>query len=478
MKLKNRTFTGSTSAAVTKREQENREIARRAASEGFVLLKNDGHLLPLAAKGKIGLYGAGAVKTIKGGTGSGDVNERDCVSICQGLKAAGYEVTSDAWLSSYETIYADARQACTKVLRDTLACVNREVARYDNFSVHYAVKANANPKVLTIIRESGLGADCVSGGEIRAAIKAGFPAGKIVFAGVGKADWEIDLGLDYDIFCFNVESVPELEVINELAAAKGKVANVAFRINPNVGAHTHANITTGLAENKFGISMHDMDKVIDVALELKHVKFIGLHFHIGSQILDMGDFIALCNRVNELQDKLEARHILVEHINVGGGLGIDYDHPNRQPIPDFADYFRTYDEHLKLRPHQTLHFELGRAITGQCGSLISKVLYVKQGTNKQFAILDAGMTDLIRPALYQAHHKMENLTSEDPVVETYDVVGPICESSDVFGKAVDLNKVKRGDLIALRSAGAYGEIMASGYNCRELPKGYISEELV
>ena len=260
----------------------------------------------------------------------------------------------------------------TKVLRDTLACVNREVARYDNFSVHYAVKANANPKVLTIIRESGLGADCVSGGEIRAAIKGGFPAGKIVFAGVGKADWEIDLGLDYDIFCFNVESVPELEVINELAAAKGKVANVAFRINPNVGAHTHANITTGLAENKFGISMHDMDKVIDVALELKHVKFIGLHFHIGSQILDMGDFIALCNRVNELQDKLEARHILVEHINVGGGLGIDYDHPNRQPIPDFADYFRTYDEHLKLRPHQTLHFELGRAITGQCGSLISK----------------------------------------------------------------------------------------------------------
>ena len=228
----------------------------------------------------------------------------------------------------------------TKVLRDTLACVNREVARYDNFSVHYAVKANANSKVLTIIRESGLGADCVSGGEIRAAIKAGFPAGKIVFAGVGKADWEINLGLDYDIFCFNVESVPELEVINELAAAKGKVANVAFRINPNVGAHTHANITTGLAENKFGISMHDMDKVIDVALELKHVKFIGLHFHIGSQILDMGDFIALCNRVNELQDKLEARHILVEHINVGGGLGIDY----AQPTTSYGDITRYFAE--------------------------------------------------------------------------------------------------------------------------------------
>ena len=332
----------------------------------------------------------------------------------------------------------------TKVLRDTLSCIRTEAARYGNYSVHYAVKANANPKVLAIIRENGLGADCVSGGEIRAAIKAGFPTGKIVFAGVGKADWEINLGLDYDIFCFNVESVPELEIINELAAAKGKVANVAFRINPNVGAHTHANITTGLAENKFGISMQDMDHVINIAQNMKNLRFIGLHFHIGSQILDMGDFVALCNRVNELQDKLEARHIRIEHVNVGGGLGIDYGHPNRQPIPDFKSYFETYNSHLKLRPHQTLHFELGRAIVGQCGSLISQVLYV---------------------------------TSDAPV-QAYDVVGPICESSDVFGKAIDLNGVKRGDLIALRSAGAYGEIMASGYNCRELPQGYTSDELV
>ena len=365
----------------------------------------------------------------------------------------------------------------TKVLRDTLACINKESQRYPNFHVHYAVKANANPKVLTIIRESGMGADCVSGGEVRAAIKAGFPADKVVFAGVGKSDWEINLAHDYGIFCFNVESVPELEVINELAAAKGKVAHVAFRINPNVGAHTHANITTGLAENKFGISMQDMDHVIDLALELKNVKFIGLHFHIGSQILDMSDFVALCNRINELQERLYARRIIVEHINVGGGLGIDYSHPNRQPIPDFRHYFETYAEHLKLRPSQTLHFELGRAVVGQCGSLITRALYVKQGTNKKFAILDAGMTDLIRPALYQAFHKIENITS-DEAVEAYDVVGPICESSDVFGKAIDLNQVKRGDLLALRSAGAYGEIMASGYNCRELPKGYTSDELI
>ena len=363
------------------------------------------------------------------------------------------------------------------VLRETLSCINKEAGKYNNFCVHYAVKANANHKVLTIICESGLGADCVSGGEIRAAIKAGFPTNKIVYAGVGKTDWEINLGLDYDIFCFNVESVPELEIINELASAKGKTARVAFRINPNVGAHTHANITTGLAENKFGISMEDMDKVIDMAGTLPHVKFVGLHFHIGSQILDMGDFVALCNRVNELQEKLYARQIIVEHINVGGGLGIDYAHPNRQAIPNFTEYFATYHKHLKLRPQQTLHFELGRAVVGQCGSLISKVIYVKQGTNKQFAILDAGMTDLIRPALYQAYHKIENITSEEPM-ETYDVVGPICESSDVFGKAIDLNKAHRGDLFALRSAGAYGEIMASAYNCRALPKGYTSEELV
>lgn len=364
----------------------------------------------------------------------------------------------------------------TTLLRDTLDTINREAGRYPNFCVHYAVKANANPKVLSIISQSGLGADCVSGGEVHAALKAGFPTQKVVYAGVGKSDWEIELGLDNDIFCFNVESIPELEVINQLASARGKVAHVAFRINPNVGAHTHANITTGLAENKFGIAMEDMDRVIDMAHTLPHVKFVGLHFHIGSQILDMSDFVALCNRVNQLQEQLIQRHIIVEHINVGGGLGIDYQHPNRQSIPNFAEYFAIYHKHLKLYPGQTLHFELGRAVVGQCGTLVTRVLYVKQGAYKQFAIVDAGMTDLIRPALYQAYHKIENITSEE-TVETYDVVGPICESSDVFGKAIDLNRCQRGDLLALRSAGAYGEIMASGYNCRELPKGYMSEEI-
>ncbi len=364
----------------------------------------------------------------------------------------------------------------TELLRTTLRAINEEAGKHQRFQVHYAVKANANPKVLNVICQAGLGADCVSGGEIEAALKAGFPSNKIVYAGVGKSDWEINLGLDAGILAFNVESIPELEVINELAAQKNTVAKVAFRINPNVGAHTHANITTGLAENKFGIAMRDMENVINYAASLKNVVFTGLHFHIGSQILEMDDFKALCNRINDLQDQLEMHHIVVDSINVGGGLGIDYNHPNRIPIPDFKAYFDTYAKFLKLRPHQTLHFELGRAVVAQCGTLITRTLYVKQGDFKQFAIVDAGMTDLIRPALYNAYHKIENITSNEPV-ETYDVVGPICESSDVFAKAIDLNKTHRGDLIAIRSAGAYGEIMASGYNCRQLPKGYITEEL-
>ena len=362
------------------------------------------------------------------------------------------------------------------VLRQTLKAINEEASRHEGFVVHYAVKANANPKILQVIREAGLGADCVSGGEIQASIDNGFPSSKIVFAGVGKADWEINLGLDNDIFCFNVESIPELEVINELAAQKGKTARVAFRLNPNVGAHTHANITTGLAENKFGIAMRDMIPVIEHAQQLANVKVVGLHFHIGSQILDMGDFQALCNRVNELQNELERHRINVEQINVGGGLGIDYEHPNRVPLPDFKSYFDTYAKKLKLRPGQTLHFELGRAVVAQCGSLITRTLYIKEGAVKRFAIVDAGFPDLIRPALYQAYHKIENITSNEPL-ETYDVVGPICESTDVFAKQIDLNRTQRGDLLAIRSAGAYGEIMASQYNCRQLPKGYTSDEI-
>lgn len=363
----------------------------------------------------------------------------------------------------------------TQLLQDTLDTIKKETAKHPRWSVHYAVKANANSIVLEIIARNGLGADCVSGGEIKAALKAGFPAESIVFAGVGKSDWEIRLGIEAGIFCFNVESLAELEVIEEIASEYGKVVSVELRINPNVGAHTHANITTGLAENKFGIAMESMTDVIRKAKEMSHVKVIGLHFHIGSQILVMDDFKALCNRINNLQESLEKEGITFGNINVGGGLGISYDNPDAEPIPDFQSYFGTYEENLKLRESQTLHFELGRAVVGQCGSLVSRVLYVKQGSHKQFAILDAGMTDLIRPALYQAVHQIENLSSKE-AYETYDVVGPICESSDVFAKNIELNKCHRGDLIAIRSAGAYGEVMSSTYNCRPLPKAYFSEE--
>lgn len=364
----------------------------------------------------------------------------------------------------------------TELLQQTLDTINEEAGKHAGYKVHYAVKANVNPKVLQLIRHAGLGADCVSGGEIKAALDAGFPANEIVYAGVGKGDWEINLGLDADIFCFNVESVAELEIINELAAAKCKTARVAFRVNPDVGAHTHANITTGLAENKFGIALDDLIPTIERAHKMANIEFIGLHFHIGSQILDMNDFKKLCKKINEIQAELDAKGISVANINVGGGLGIDYDNPEATPIPDFKKYFDTYATNLVLREGQTLHFELGRAVVGQCGSLITRTLYVKQGTHKQFVIVDAGMTDLIRPALYQAHHKIENLSSREPL-RTYDVVGPICESSDVFDKAIELPCCHRGDLIAIRSAGAYGEIMASQYNCRQLPKGYVTEDL-
>ena len=379
-------------------------------------------------------------------------------------------------ISKFQEIETPFYYYDTDLLRDTLRAINQEVAKHEGFVVHYAIKANANPKVLNIIAQAGLGADCVSGGEIKASLSAGFSPRKIVYAGVGKADWEINLGLDKDISCFNVESTAELEVINELAGRRGKIARVALRINPDVGAHTHSNITTGLAENKFGIAMRDMESVIEIATEMANIQLIGLHFHIGSQILNMGDFAALCNRVNDLQRQLERRKIMLENINVGGGLGIDYTHPNRVSIPDFKSYFDTYARLLRLREGQKLHFELGRAVVAQCGSLITRTLYVKQGAVKQFAIVDAGMTDLIRPALYQAYPKIENISSDGPKA-TYDVVGPICESSDVFGKSVDLNETKRGDLIAIRSAGAYGEIMASQYNCRHLPTGYITEDL-
>jgi diaminopimelate decarboxylase len=357
----------------------------------------------------------------------------------------------------------------TDLLRRTL----QEIAaqKDENFQVHYALKANANAEILRDVRNAGFGTDCVSGGEIKAALAAGIAPDKIVFAGVGKADWEINLALENDIFCFNVESVPELEIINQLAEHQGKTAHIALRINPNIDAHKQHYIKTGLNENKFGFNLVDIERVIELLPRLKNVKFIGLHFHIGSQITDFAPFVGLCIRINELQKYFQSKKLSITYINVGGGLGIDYENPDENAIPDFQNYFAVFKKHLTLQPAQTLHFELGRAVVAQCGTLVSRVLYVKEGTSKNFVILDAGMTDLIRPALYNAYHRIENLSSALPN-EVYDVVGPICESSDCFAKAISLPQTKRGDFVALRSAGAYGEIMASQYNLRKLPQGY------
>lgn len=362
-----------------------------------------------------------------------------------------------------------------ELLQKTLDIVKAESGKY-GYHVHYAIKANANPRILSVIAQNGLGADCVSGGEIKAALAAGFPANKIVFAGVGKADWEINLGLENNIFCFNVESAAELRVMNELAEKQNKIAPVALRINPEVDAHTHAKITTGMKENKFGINLSLLNGILDELAGMKNIKLIGIHSHIGSQITDMSAFRNLCIRLNELQEDLAARGLQVENLNFGGGLGIDYYHPNHIPIAAFDNYFAVFNKLVTSYPGQQIHFEPGRSIVAQCGNLISQVLYVKEGETKKFAILDAGFTELIRPAMYDAYHRMENITSNEDV-EIYDVVGPICESSDVFGKDIELNRTHRGDLIAFRSAGAYGEIMASQYNCRQLPKSYFSDTI-
>lgn len=397
---------------------------------------------------------------------------------------------SEGVVSSFENQETPFYYYDLALLKQTLnAC--KATADVHQFHVHFALKANFNDKVLGNIKSIGFGADCVSGGEVKKAVESGFDKGKIVFAGVGKSDAEINYALDHDIFSFNVESIQELEVINELAAAKGKTAAVAIRINPNVDAHTHHYITTGLDENKFGINSWDLPAVSETLKRCAHLKFIGIHFHVGSQIMDMNVFKSLCVKVNEMQAWFEERGMPVKVLNVGGGLGVDYQNPDENAIVDFETYFKIFKDFLNVKPYQEVHFELGRALVAQCSSLISKVLYIKNGIKKNFIILDAGMTELMRPALYQAYHQIENISRMDDgkglKVEgdlnhtpqtshlSYDVVGPICESSDCFGKEVLLPETKRGDLIALRTAGAYGEVMASGYNLRPAIRHVYSE---
>jgi diaminopimelate decarboxylase len=373
---------------------------------------------------------------------------------------------SPALLSRFQTLKTPFYYYDLDLLRATLKACKTEADHY-GFHVHYALKANFNPRVLKLIQQSGFGADCVSGGEVKKAVEVGFKPDQVVFAGVGKSDDEITDALKLDIFCFNVESVQELQIINELAAKLNKKARIALRINPNVDAKTHHHITTGLEENKFGINPWELPACFDALKQSPQLELIGIHFHVGSQITDLKVFQELCGRINAIAEDIETRGFNLKILNVGGGLGVDYRQPDDNPITDFAGYFRIFAENLKRRPDQQVYFELGRSLVAQSGTLISRVLYIKNGLKKNFAILDAGMTELMRPALYQAYHKIQNLSAKPSAGISYDVVGPICESTDVFAKDVALPETKRGDLIAIRTAGAYGEVMASSYNLRD-----------
>ncbi|MFU8812442.1 MAG: diaminopimelate decarboxylase [Balneolaceae bacterium] len=378
-------------------------------------------------------------------------------------------------LASIQTIPTPFYYYDMELLQQTLDAVQKHgLSR--GYHVHFALKANNNERILSAIRDAGLGADCVSGREIEKALDVGFTPEQIAFAGVGKTDEEIDTGLKHDIYSFNCESVQEIEVLNERAARMGKTVNISVRLNPNVEAKTHKYITTGLTENKFGVNPENLPELFQKLPELTHVKVTGIHFHIGSQITDLQPYIDLCEKANHFQELFELRNYPLSHINVGGGFGIDYGDPDGHSIPDFDSFFSVFERHLKLRDNQQLHFELGRSVVGQCGSLISRVLFIKKGITTNFAIIDAGMTELIRPALYQANHAITALTSSKPE-SVYDVVGPICETSDTFSKKLSLPELERGDLVAIRSAGAYGQVMSSDFNLRDRAKAIFSDAL-
>ena len=357
-----------------------------------------------------------------------------------------------------------------------------ELAERHDLKVHYAIKANVERRLLEYISSKGFGADCVSGNEVLHAHSCGFPADKIVYAGVGKTDREIYDAMMLGIEAFNCESLQEIFVINEMAHIHGVKANISVRINPDIDAHTHKYVTTGLYENKFGISQHEFDKLIDVIKKSSHINFIGLHFHVGSQITRVSEVFALeCRRVNDIVRYFEDKGLEVKNINLGGGLGVDYDDPDGNPIPDFQTWFGTIAENIERRADQNVHVEPGRSMVAQCATLISRVVFVKSGETKNFLIMDAGMNDLIRPALYGAYHKIENLSASQrqffPTFQAYDIVGPVCESSDVWGAGRLLPLSVRGNLMAIRSTGAYGQVMASRYNMKDLAPAVFSDML-
>ena len=326
----------------------------------------------------------------------------------------------------------------------------------------YAVKANGNLSVLKHFAALGSGFDIVSGGELQRVLAAGGDAGKVIFSGVGKSRDEIKLALEVGVKCFNVESLPELDRINEVAAAMGQTAAISLRINPDVDAQTHPYISTGLKENKFGIAFVDAMGAYRHAAALPHLRIVGIDCHIGSQLIDLSPLAEALERLLVLVDQLAAEGIVLQHIDIGGGVGIVY---SDEAQPDLQAYADTVARLLAGRP-QHLVMEPGRSLVGNAGLLLTQVEFVKQGEGKNFVIVDAAMNDLMRPALYQAYHAIEAVEphSDVPAVLA-DVVGPICETGDFLAKDREL-AVLAGDLLVVKSAGAYASSMASNYNTR------------
>lgn len=362
------------------------------------------------------------------------------------------------------------------LLRQTLESVTYESKKY-NYHLHYAIKANYDDRLLQVIREYGLGIDCASGNELKKAIEAGFDPKTIVYAGVGKRDKELRYAIEQKILAINVESLEELFLLDRMSGEMGVVTDVALRINPDIDPKTNHCIDTGQADSKFGISYEEILENAEELKKLQNLKLIGIHLHIGSQIRELHVFENMCNKVNVIIENLERLGFSFRFVDVGGGLGVNYDVPENEPIPNFASLFSIIHNHLSVGDRE-VHFEFGRAIVAECGELITSVLFNKTtATGRRLVIVDASMTELIRPALYGSYHNIENVTSDSESNVKYTIVGTACESTDVFQENVSLKKTKRGDLIAIKSAGAYGMSMASRYNLHDLPGAVYSDEL-
>ncbi len=360
------------------------------------------------------------------------------------------------------------------ILSRTLALAAGEARKY-GYRLHYAVKANNNDVIAGKIKDYGFGADCVSGNEIRRVLDWKYHPEGIVFAGVGKTDEEIKLAIENEIFCLNCESLEELEVVAEKAREVNRRVSVALRVNPALEANTHSYITTGKDENKFGVGLPHLKNALDYCKNSPGLDFAGLHFHIGSQIISLEPYRNLCKKVNQIWREFDIPGYGGDMLNLGGGLGIDYCEPENNPIPDFKSFFALFADNLDLPSRTSVHFELGRSLVGQCGRIVTRVLYTKQGVGKKFVIIDAGMTELIRPALYGAMHRIVNVSSSASL-ERYDVVGPVCESSDVFARDVLLPRTSRGDLVHILSCGAYAESMNMDFNLRTKPGSVFASE--